>query len=93
MEFFPAHEQTNRRIKKMLAVKMRGLASKHVLMTAIVMTALAAAAPTIWTAPARTDNASVTGYQGDLVNRPGCWTENGYDREGPCDVARGAPGL
>jgi hypothetical protein len=77
----------------MPAVKMRGSAPKYVLMTAIVVTALAVAAPTIWTAPARTDNASVTGYQGDLVNRPGCWTENGYDREAPCDVVRGAPGL
>jgi len=77
----------------MLAVKTRESASKHVLMTAIVVTALAAAAPTIWTAPARTDNASVTGYQGALINRPGCWSENGYDREFPCPVAPGGPGL
>ena len=77
----------------MPAVKTRESASKHVLMAAIVVTALAAAAPTIWTAPARTDNASVTGCQGALINRPGCWSENGYDREFPCPVAPGGPGL
>ena len=77
----------------MPGVKTRGPASKHALMTGIAMVTLAAAVPTIWTAPGRTDNASVTGYQGELVNRPGCWTEKGYDREVPCAIVRGAPGL
>jgi hypothetical protein len=35
----------------------------------------------------------VTGRQGDLVNRPGCWTENDYDREVMCPVVPGGPGL
>ena len=74
-------------------VKTRGSASKRALMVGIAVVTLASTAPTIWTVPNRTDNASVTGYQGDLVNRPGCWTENGYDREVPCDILRGAPGL
>jgi hypothetical protein len=77
----------------MPGVKMRGSASKLALMTCIAVVTLTAAVPTIWTAPSRTDNASVTGYQSDLVNRPGCWTENGYDREFPCPVAPGGPGL
>jgi len=77
----------------MVAVKIRGSALKHALMAGTMVIALVAATPTIWTAPARTDNASVTGHQGDLVNQPGCWTENGYDREDPCAVVRGAPGL
>jgi hypothetical protein len=77
----------------MPGVKTRGSASRHAFMTGIAMVTLTAALPTIWTVPARTDNASVTGYQGELVNRPGCWTEQGYDREVPCAVVRGAPGL
>jgi hypothetical protein len=84
------NEQEN---QKMPAVKTRGSASKHALMTGIVVVVLAAAAPAIWTVPARTDNGSVSGHQGDLVNRPGCWTENGYDHEDPCAVVRGGPGL
>jgi hypothetical protein len=72
---------------------MRRSASKHALMTGAIVVVLAAATSTVWTAPARTDNASVTGRQGDLINQPGCWTENGYDHEDPCAVVRGAPGL
>ena len=77
----------------MPGVKTRGSASKRARMTCLAMVTLTAAVPTIWTAPSRTDNAGVTGYQSELVNRPGCWTENGYDREFPCPVVPGGPGL
>jgi len=77
----------------MPGIKTPRSASKQALMTGIAAVTLATAAPSFWTAPARTDNASVTGHQGELINRPGCWTENGYDRELPCAVVRGGPGL
>jgi hypothetical protein len=77
----------------MPSARTRGSASKHALMAGIAALVLASAVPALWTAPGRTDNASVTGRQGDLVNHPGCWTENGYDSEVPCAVVRGAPGL
>jgi hypothetical protein len=62
-------------------------------MTGIAAVILASTVPTTWTVPGRTDNASVTGHQGDLVNQPGCWIENGYDHEFPCAVVPGGPGL
>jgi hypothetical protein len=77
----------------MPGLKTRVSASKHALTIGIAAAILASAVPTIWTVPSRTDNASVTGRQGDLVNRPGCWTENGYEREFPCPVVPGGPGL
>jgi hypothetical protein len=77
----------------MRSVKTRGSASTCALMAAIAAVVLAGTEPAMWTVPGRTDNATVTGRQGDLVNQPGCWTENGYDREVPCAVVRGGPGL
>jgi hypothetical protein len=77
----------------MPGLNTRVSASKHALMTAIAAAILAGTVPTIWSVPSRTDNATVTGHQGELVNRPGCWTENGYDREFPCPVVPGGPGL
>jgi hypothetical protein len=77
----------------MPGLKTRVSTSKHALMSGIAAAILAATAPVIWTVPSRTDNATVTGRQGDLVNRPGCWTENDYDREVPCSVVPGGPGL
>ncbi len=77
----------------MTGFKARTSALKHVLTIGVAATILASAEPTVWTVPGRTDNASVRGHQGDLVNQPGCWTENGYDREFPCPVVRGSPGL
>ena len=77
----------------MPGVKTRRSASKHAFMTSIAVVTLAAAASTFWTVPARTDNASVTGHEGDLINRPGCWSESGYDGQVPCAAVRGAPGL
>ena len=73
----------------MSSVSMRESASKCALIIGFAL----AAAPAFWTAPARTDNASVTGYQGYLINRPGCWSENGYDGQLPCPVVPGGPGL
>ena len=32
-------------------------------------------------------NAAETGWQSELVNRPGCWTEGGYDTRYSCDIA------
>ena len=77
----------------MTGFKTRASASKHALTIGVAAAILASAVPTIWTVPARTDNASVTGHQGVLVNQPGCWTENGYEREVPCAVVLGGPGL
>jgi hypothetical protein len=77
----------------MSGFKPRTSALKHTLTIGVAVAILASAVPTVWTVPARTDNAGGTGHQGDLVNQPGCWTENGYDREFPCPVAPGAPGL
>ena len=77
----------------MTGFKTRVSASKHALTIGVAAAILASAMPAIWTVPARTDNASVTGHQGVLVNQAGCWTENGYDREFPCPVVRGGPGL
>jgi hypothetical protein len=77
----------------MPGLKTRISASKRAIVTGIAAAILVATAPVIWTVPGRTDNAAVTGHQGDLVNRPGCWTENGYDREFPCPVTSGDPGL
>jgi hypothetical protein len=62
-------------------------------MAGIAVVTLATAAPSFCAVPARTDNASVTGHEGDLINRPGCWSESGYDGQVPCAVVRGAPGL
>ena len=64
----------------MTGFKTRASASKHALTIGVAAAILASAVPTIWTVPARTDNTSVTGHQGVLVNQPGCWTENGYAR-------------
>ena len=77
----------------MIGFKTRASASKHAFTIGVAAAILASAVPTIWTVSARTDNASVTGHQGVLVNQPGCWTENGYDREFPCPVVSGGPGL
>jgi hypothetical protein len=77
----------------MTGFKTRASASKHALTIGVAAAILASAEPTIWTVPNRTDNASVTGHQGVLVNQPGCWTENGYEREVPCAVVPGDPGL
>ncbi len=49
----------------------------------------AAAASPSWAATGRSANASETGRQTDLVNRPGCWTESGYDGRFPCELAGG----
>ena len=39
----------------------------------------------------RSTIATETGRQSDLVNRPGCWTESGYDGRFPCEVASSDP--
>jgi hypothetical protein len=77
----------------MTRFKTRASASKHALTIGVAAAILASAVPAIWTVSARTDNASVTGHQGVLVNQPGCWTENVYEREVPCAVVPGGPGL
>lgn len=51
---------------------------------AIAVIAAGAASPS-WAAPNRSNDASETGQQGDLVNRPGCWTATGYDSRVPCE--------
>jgi hypothetical protein len=35
------------------------------------------------------NNAAETGWQSELVNRPGCWTEGGYDNRFACQTAGG----
>ncbi len=55
-----------------------------------IATAIAASAPTpAWGAASRSNSATETGRQSDLVNRPGCWSESGYDNRIPCEVAGG----
>ena len=46
----------------------------------------ASAASPSWAATSWSSNVSETGWQSDLVNRPGCWTENGHDNWFPCQV-------
>jgi len=50
----------------MTGFKTRASASKHALTIGVAAAILASAVPTIWTVPARTDNASVTGPPGRL---------------------------
>jgi hypothetical protein len=35
------------------------------------------------------NNTAETGWQSELVNRPGCWIEGGYDNRFPCRTAGG----
>jgi hypothetical protein len=48
---------------------------------------IAAGAASPCRAAASPPNATETGWQNDLVNRPGCWTEGGYDGRYSCDIA------
>jgi hypothetical protein len=52
---------------------------------AIVMaTCAASAASPAWALAGRSSTATETGWQGELVNQPGCWIESGYDGRFPC---------
>jgi len=48
----------------------------------------AAAASPSWAATS-SGSAAETGRQSELVNRPGCWTESGYDGRYPCELVGG----
>ena len=77
----------------MIGFKARESSLKHAIAAAIAAVIIAGTPTPVWTVPGRTDNGTVTGRQGEFVNRPGCWTEHGYDSEIPCAVVRGGPGL
>ncbi len=40
-------------------------------------------------AAATPSKAAETGWQSELVNKPGCWTEGGYDSRFACQTAGG----
>jgi hypothetical protein len=44
----------------------------------------ASAASPAWALAGRSRTPTETGQHGDLVNRPGCWIESGYDGRFPC---------
>ena len=50
---------------------------------AIGICAAGAASPA-WALAGRSRTPTETGWQGDLVNQPGCWIESGYDGRYPC---------
>jgi hypothetical protein len=59
--------------------------------TAIAVAATVATGATDYWAGASTQtDASVTGRQKELVNRPGCWTGSGYDVRLLCGMDGGA---
>ena len=60
-----------------------GLAAALVAAAALAASAVSpAGAATRWA-----NDASETGRQSDLVNRPGCWVETRNENRFPCDVA------
>jgi hypothetical protein len=42
-----------------------------------------------WAAVIPSNNSAETGWQSELVNRPGCWNEGGYDNRIACQTAGG----
>jgi hypothetical protein len=52
-----------------------------------IAAAIMAGTASAWSVASPPAHASETGWQGELVNRPGCWTEGGYDNRYPCQAA------
>jgi hypothetical protein len=60
---------------------------RHALAAAIAATIAAATVGVGGAAVRPPANASETGRQGDLVNRPGCWSEGGTENRYACELA------
>jgi hypothetical protein len=65
----------------------RASSLRHAAAIAITATVVAGTASACSAAASSPLNVSVTGWQDELVNRPGCWTEGRYDNRYPCDAA------
>lgn len=72
----------------MMSISARRPSSlRHATALGIAATIAAATASPCWAAASPPTHATETGWQGELVNRPGCWTEGGYDGRYSCDMA------
>jgi hypothetical protein len=83
-----APSQTNSSVREKSIVTIGERASSWARATAIAVAATVAAGATdgYWAGVRTQTDASVTGRQKELVNRPGCWTESGYDLRSLCGV-------
>jgi hypothetical protein len=72
----------------MMSISARRASSLRHATAMIIAAAIAAGtASPCWAATSPPANATETGWQNELVNRPGCWTEGGYDTRYSCDIA------
>lgn len=72
----------------MMSISARRASSlRHAAAMVIAAAIAAGAASPCRAASSPPINATETGWQNELVNRPGCWAESGYDTRYSCDVA------
>ena len=63
----------------------RASSFRHAIAIGIVV--IITAGSTSLCSAATSASATETGWQSELVNKPGCWTEGGYDNRFPCEMA------
>jgi hypothetical protein len=72
-----------------MTTSTRRASFKRAIAIGIAAAIAAGTAGPCWAAVTPSNNAAETGWQGELVNKPGCWTEGGYDNRFPCEMAGG----